>query len=394
MKPVRVIKYGGTSVATPDHMERIVSMLVAQVHHAKLVVVVSAMGNTTQTLIEKANQQGITDKKDMDAFLAQGEDASAALFCKILQDANIPATVMHPRDIPMRTNDHFGDASIESINPHGLLKALQHHGVVVVPGFQGTYQNHTTTLGRGGSDLTAVALAITLGLDQCEICTDVPGVMTTDPKVYERARTLTVLSYEEMICMSYAGAKVLQPRCVVMAKRYGLKIIVRSTFEASPGTIVEKDRNVENKIISGIALKQDVSLFRFQHPLSKTRAVLDVVKDHDVEWISVSSFEGEQRCLLMVPLGDASDFGQALQSLPDVDHVKQSHVACVSIVGSGLQLQKNLIFEVQACLWDQDIPVHHVQMLDSVCKVIVDHQDAHKTVRGFHDLFGLEKEPN
>lgn len=392
MKPIIVQKYGGTSVATEDHMKKVVQRIEQKIDSHRVVVVVSAMGNTTDVLIEKARKQNVTTAKELDTLVSKGENQSAEKFQQVLLDDGIASKVMNAFDIPIRTNGDYGQALIESINPQSILSAFNEVDVVIVPGFQGVFENTVTTLGRGGSDLTAVALSVSLGVDQCEIYTDVPGVMTTDPKVLDQARVLPHVSFDEMITLAYGGASVLQPRCVVLAKRYQLPIAVRSSFEDAPGTTVGKEKNVENVIISGIALKAHQIHTTITYPKGNHTTLMKELPSFCSSVLRVRNFEENVHLEILLQNQEKDQFDQWVSK--HAVSVEQHPMSAVTIVGTGLRIQKEIFFEVQNQLLSNQIELLGTTISDGRICLMVPDVDGEKTIRVIHKYFGLEKEPN
>src|SRR6266568_8057871 len=255
-----VQKYGGSSVADPEKIKNVARRVAESAAHGhRIVVVVSAMGKTTDALVALAH--AITpapDLREMDTVLATGEQVTIGLLAMALNSMGHPACSFTGQQVGMITDGAHTRARIRRITAERIHAGLEAGKIVVVAGFQGTTESgDITTLGRGGSDLTGVALAAALTADVCEIFTDVDGVYTADPRIVPTARRIPVISYEEMLEMAACGAKVLQVRCVEYARRYGMRIHVRSSFSNRPGTWVrertEEEPGMEQAIISGVA---------------------------------------------------------------------------------------------------------------------------------------------
>ncbi|MCB0271447.1 MAG: aspartate kinase [Bdellovibrionales bacterium] len=392
MKSILVQKYGGTSVASPALMQTIARSIKPLILKHRIVVVVSAMGKTTDQLLAQAQDKKITNAKDLDAFVAQGENISANTFCEVLKSMGVSACVLLGHEVPIRTNANFGSALIQTINPHNITNAFENVDVVVVPGFQGVYENHITTLGRGGSDLTAVALSVCLGAEYCEIYTDVPGVMTTDPKLYDEPRMLKHLGYDEMIAFSYAGAKVLQARCVVLAKRYGMPIVVKSSFEEGPGTWVGKEHKVERQRISGVAVKNKQTIVSIQLPQDQILNMKQALQGASCHVLSFRSQNAQ--AYFDLAFDHENEITKRLKEISDVTVVHQRNAACVAIVGSGLMIQEELFFDVQEALCKKNIEVFGSYLEDAALSLIISVEQSNQAVRVLHEHFHLEKEPN
>src|SRR5256885_3887555 len=250
-----VQKYGGSSVADAEKIANVARRVVAGAPGNQLVVVVSAMGKTTDGLLSLARQiSAVPDPREMDMLLATGEQVTIALLTMALQSLGLKARSFTGPQVGMRTDQAHTQARITQIDADRVRRALDAGEIVVVAGFQGlSDQDEITTLGRGGSDLTAVALAAALKADVCEIYTDVDGVFTADPNIVPDARKLPRVSYDEMLEMASLGAKVLQARSVEFAKKYGVAVHVRSTFKPDPGTLVTREESgMEEVVVTGI----------------------------------------------------------------------------------------------------------------------------------------------
>ena len=258
---ILVQKFGGTSVADLDAMKHVLGKVQKGLAtHDKVIVVLSARAGDTNKLLALAQQwSAAPDKAESDCLVSTGEQVSIALFTMLLKDNGISARSLLSWQIPIQTNDDFGNARILDIDRDTLYKLLESYDVLTVAGFQGVTQDkRITTLGRGGSDTSAVALAAALDSCECEIYTDVDGVYTTDPNICSAARKMDCVSYEEMLELASMGAKVLHIRSVEFAKKYKVPVRVRSTFSDDPGTLVTKeDASMEAVLVSGIAYDKD-----------------------------------------------------------------------------------------------------------------------------------------
>ncbi|NOY65192.1 MAG: aspartate kinase, partial [Nitrospirae bacterium] len=253
-----VQKYGGTSVASIERIKAVAERVVKTVREGnKVVVVVSAMAGETDKLIELAHQVSPSPgEREMDLLLSSGERITCALTAMAIQALGEKAVALTGRQVGIITDKVHTKAKIEKVSADRAKKALEDGFVVVVAGFQGITEDteEVTTLGRGGSDLTAVAIASALGADLCEIYTDVEGVFTTDPNIVPEARKLEKISYEEMLELASSGAKVLQTRSVEFAMKYNVPLVVRSSFTDKPGTfVIKEDKEMENVLVSGVA---------------------------------------------------------------------------------------------------------------------------------------------
>jgi aspartate kinase len=257
--PIVVQKYGGTSVGDVERIHKVAARIARTVERGgKVAVTVSAMGRGTDALINLAKQVAPRpSKRELDVLMATGEQQSIALVAMALEDLGIRARSFSGQQAGFLTNSFFGGARILEVDPKAVLKALEDHDVAVIAGFQGVdHHGNVTTLGRGGSDTTAVAVAAALGAHECEIYTDTEGVYTTDPHLVPEARKLDIIDYDVMLELASAGAKVLHPRSVWYARRYGVMIHVRSSFSYNPGTLVKKleEKVKTERAVTGVAL--------------------------------------------------------------------------------------------------------------------------------------------
>jgi aspartate kinase len=264
-RPIRVWKFGGTSVGDLERVRKVAGRIARQVEEGdRLVVTVSAMGRTTDRLVGMARELiGRPDRRELDALLATGEQQSTALLCLALQALGVPARSFTGAQAGFHTSDLHGEARILEVVPERLHAALERVPVAVVAGFQGvSAAGDTTTLGRGGSDTTAIALAAALDAPVCDIFTDTDGVFTTDPHLVPSARKLDEIDYDAMLEMAALGARVLHPRAVWYARRYGVRVHVRSSFSYAPGTQVRRldrteDRMITDSPVTGVALDRN-----------------------------------------------------------------------------------------------------------------------------------------
>jgi len=389
---VRVFKFGGSSVASQAHMTSIVDHI--DVDQGPLVVVLSAMGNTTNELFQQAKIKKIEDPQVLDAWVTQGELASVKTFKKVLDRAGLNCLSLDAFELPIQTNATFGAALIESINPQPIMEAFKKVQIVLVPGYQGVYQGHRMALGRGGSDLSAVALSISLGADRCDIFTDVPGVMTTDPKLVPQARRLDHIDFDAMIALAYAGATVLQPRSVILAKRYHMPMYVRPAKSFDAGTYVGKEVGMENSIISGIALSKDLTWVRVVCKASTSDQLERCIRTSHANILNITHQKDNLSIDCLVGSGGTKQFLSNLKSNSlggDVSHQRASQV---SIIGTGLSIAKDIFFKSQQVLIDHKVSIYATYCIDSQITFVVSENAGAESVRYLHDLFNLEKEPN
>ncbi len=402
-----VQKYGGTSVANLERLKNVARRVIKTREQGNdVVVVVSAMAGHTDQLLQLAYQASSNpSEREVDVILATGEQISSALLAIILRDMGFRAKSYLGHQVRIVTDNVFGKARIKTVESWRLLKDLKEGIIPVVAGFQGVdEEGNITTLGRGGSDTTAVALAVALRADMCEIYTDVDGVYTTDPNICEKARKLKRISYEEMLEMASLGAKVLQFRSVEFAAKYKIPIHVRSSFTEDEGTIVcEEASDMEKALVSGITYDRNQSRIelvkvpdkpgvaaRLFEALSDASIIVDMI-------IQTSSYEGPYANLAFTV--SRSDFNKALeiskkiaQELGAQDVLYEEHVAKVSIVGLGMRSQPGVAFKAFKALADEGINIKMISTSEIKISCIIDPKYTELAVRALHDAFGLEKE--
>src|SRR5215471_12303047 len=393
-----VQKYGGSSVADPEKIKNVarrVAEAAAQGH--RLVVVVSAMGKTTDGLVALA--QAITttpDPREMDMVLATGEQVTIGLLAMALQSLGQPACSFTGPQVGLVTDGVHTSARIRRITAERIHVALERGKVVVVAGFQGmTEAGDITTLGRGGSDLTGVALAAALKADVCEIFTDVDGVYTADPNVVPDARKLARVSYDEMLEMAALGAKVLQARSVEFAKKFGVPVHVRSTFKSDPGTIVTReDHSMEDVVVTGIT-----------HDRGQTK--LSILRVPDRPGIASQVFGGLARqnigrdgstdISFTLPRADRQRAEAALASVATeigaAGVMADDRIAKVSIVGVGMRSHSGVAARVFATLSKENINIQMISTSEIAVSCVIEDKYAELAVRSLHDAFELGKEP-
>ena len=398
-----VQKYGGTSVATIDKIKHVAKKVVeAKKAGNDLVVVVSAMAGETDRLIELAHK--IVDKpheREYDVLVSTGEQVSIALLSMAIQDLGFRAVSFLGFQIGIVTNDDFTKARILDIDSEKIANELKGGSIIVVAGFQGIdKQSNVTTLGRGGSDTTAVAVAATLKADVCEIYTDVEGVYTTDPNICPNARKLERISYDEMLEMASLGAKVLHTRSVEFAKKNNVPIHVRSTFSRNTGTLVTKeDEIMERVVVSGITYNRKEAKItivkvpdkpgiasKIFKPISETNINVDMILQNVSEdgFADVTFTVDETDCkkALSVIEGIAKEIGAA-----DVQYDKD--IVKVSIIGVGMRSHAGVAAKMFTVLADEGINIMMISTSEIKISCVMDAKYAELAVRVLHDAFEL-----
>ena len=398
-----VQKYGGTSVGSIA-LIRSVAARVARVHASgdAVVVVASAMGDETDRLVSLARELGPhPEPRELDALLATGEQVSVALLAMALRGIGIPALSYTGPQVQVRTSAIHGKARIESIDTDRLQADLRAGRVPVVAGFQGVNaQGDITTIGRGGSDTTAVALAVALKADECQILTDVDGVFTTDPRMVPQARCLARVSFEEMLELAGQGSKVLHLRAVEFARKYNMPLRVASAFHASTGTLIcEEEANVEAPVVSGIAFNRDEAQFSVSGLPDEPETIYRVLKpvsdaNIEVDMIVVSAArEGRSDLAFTVHRDDYVHTQQiiraSIQGFPQSTLTTTDKVAKLSVVGVGMRSHAGVATRLFETMAREKINVRLVSTSEIKISVLVDEAQLEHSVRALHTAFKL-----
>jgi aspartate kinase len=400
-----VQKYGGSSVADAAKIQNVARRVAASAGGNQLVVVVSAMGKTTDGLVHLAHQVApAPDPREMDMLLATGEQVTIALLAMALHAHGFKARSLTGAQAGLRTDRAHTKARIAQITGERVRAALDAGAIAVVAGFQGlSDEDEITTLGRGGSDLTAVALAAALKADVCEIYTDVDGVYTADPNVVPEARKLPRVAYDEMLEMASLGAKVLQARSVEFAKKYGVTVHVRSTFKPDPGTFVTREeRAMEDVVVTGITHDRSqakISLLRVPDRPGIAAQVFgavgtkNVVVDMIVQNISRDGFTDIS---FTVPRGDMARARTALDEVARAvgaeKTVHDERVAKVSIVGVGMRSHSGVAATMFTALSRENINIQMISTSEIAVSCVIEDKYAELAVRALHDAFELGRE--
>ncbi|MFP4033403.1 MAG: aspartate kinase [Desulfococcaceae bacterium] len=401
-----VQKFGGTSVANLDRI-RDVARRVAKTHEEgnDVVVILSAMAGVTDQLIEMANQiSRRPPKRELDVLLATGEQTSAALLAMTLHAMGLSAHSLLGFQAEVRTDCAFGNARILGVGAERLRALLDGRNIVVVAGFQGCdKQGNITTLGRGGSDTSAVAIAAALNADVCEIYTDVDGVYTTDPNICARARKMKTISYDEMLEMASLGAKVLQIRSVEFAKKYNVPVHVRSSFSEEEGTMVlAENPDMERVVVSGVTCsKKDARVLIKGVPDQPGIAakVLTPVADAGINVdiiIQSSPKEGKNDIAFTVPRTDlaaALEIEEAVAREIGADGVfGDDGIAKISVVGVGMKSHAGVASKMFSTLAAENINIRMISTSEIAISCVITEKYAELAVRALHSAFDLDKE--
>jgi aspartate kinase len=400
-----VHKYGGSSVADAEKIQNVARRVAESAAEHQMVVVVSAMGKTTDGLLTLAHQVAPTpDPRELDMLLATGEQVTIALLAMALQMRGLRARSFTGVQAGIRTDRAHSAARIAQITPERVRAALDAGEIAVVAGFQGLSEaEEITTLGRGGSDLTAVALAAALKADVCEIYTDVDGVYTADPNVVADARKLPRVAYDEMLEMASLGAKVLQARSVEFAKKYGVTVHVRSTFKPDPGTLVTREEDgMEEAVVTGIThdrSQSKISLLRVPDrpgiaaQVFGAVAARNIVVDMIVQNISR---DGYTDISFTVPRGDHERASAALEEIARQvgasGIARDERVAKVSIVGVGMRSHSGVASHMFGALSKEGINIQMISTSEIAVSCVIEEKYAELAVRALHDAFALGRD--
>ncbi|MGZ4106694.1 MAG: aspartate kinase [Tumebacillaceae bacterium] len=398
-----VQKFGGSSVANVERIQRVARRVTDTVQAGNsVVVVVSAMGDTTDDLIELARQLSPNPSaREMDMLMTTGEQISIALLAMAVQTLGQPSISFTGGQAGISTEPIHGKARIAGIDPSRIHGELQAGKVVIVAGFQGTSDDGSiTTLGRGGSDTTAVALAAALQADLCEIYTDVDGVYTTDPRVVKQARKIERISYDEMLELANLGAGVLHPRAVEFAKHYNVALMVRSSFNTNLGTLVEEEASMEQgQIVRGVAHDMNVvkiALVGITGRIGNLQRVFQslAAKSVNVDIIVNSQVAGNSDISFTTTLDELSDTKAVLESLlPELGNPEimvEENLAKVSIVGAGMISNPGVAAQMFGALAEAGISIKMVSTSEIKVSCVVERELAHKAVEVLHTSFGLD----
>ena len=401
-----VQKFGGTSVADLDRIRAVAQRVKAEVDAGnEVAVVVSAMSGTTNQLVEWSREIGpVHDAREYDVVVSTGEQVTVGLLAIALQNIGIDARSWLGWQIALHTNDVHGSARIESIDTDKLDERLSSGQVAVVAGFQGIGPDgRISTLGRGGSDTSAVALAAALNADRCDIYTDVDGVYTTDPRMMPKARKLERITFEEMLEVASAGAKVLETRSVAMAMRYDVNLQVLSSFSDQPGTlVVNEEQNMEQQKISGIAYSRDeakITLVGLPDRPGIAAYIFGVLADNhiNVDMIVQSASADKTQTDITFSLGSL-DVEKAIgvlkaeeQKLEYKDIVGDVDVAKISIIGTAMRTQPGIAKTMFSVLAEKGINLHVISTSEIKISVLVDTNYTELAVRSLHDAFQLDE---
>jgi len=404
MAEIIVQKFGGTSVGSVERIAEVAKIVKKSAQENNIVVVVSAMSGETNRLIGLAKSFGENpNKREFDALVSTGEKVSASLLAIALNQIGVKAKSFSAAQISMKTTNTFSKAKILDIDDKKILDTLADGYIPIITGFQGiTETGDVTTLGRGGSDTTAVAIAASVKAKQCDIYTDVDGIYTTDPRMVPNAKKLDAISMEEMLEMAGKGAKVIQIRAVEFANKFNVPVRVLSSFEQGNGTLIylKDDNNMENALVSGIAFQKDqvkITLhgvtdtpgiaYQILGPLSDENIEVDVI----VQNVSVN---GKTDFTFTVSEEDKSNAEAVLQNLKDVtfdDLIIDSDIAKVSLVGVGMRTHAGVASTAFKALSDNEINIQMISTSEIKITIVIKEGALESAVKALHSAFELEK---
>ena len=396
-----VKKFGGSSVKDAEHVLNVAGIVVDEYKNGNdVIVVVSAQGDTTDDLIEKAQEINPSTplKREMDMLLTAGEQISIALLAMAIDKLGCPVISLLGWQAGFSTDSHHGKARIKKINTERMKTELSKGNIIIVAGFQGLNKyDDLTTLGRGGSDTSAVAIAASLKADRCQIYTDVDGVYTADPRKVSGAVKMDEITYDEMLELATLGAQVLNNRSVEMAKKYNVELEVLSSLERKPGTIVKERVKMEKTLIRGVAKDTNVSrisvvgladtpgvAFKLFNKLAQHKINIDIILQ--------SVGRNNTKDITFTTSKDrGADAVKAIESMQDIlqyNHISSDdEVAKVSIVGAGMESNPGIAAKMFEALYDADINIQMIATSEIKVSVLIDSASADKAVRAVHDAF-------
>ena len=404
MSRMIVQKFGGTSVGSEERIASVAKIIKNASIDNAVIVVVSAMSGETNRLIKLAKSFGENpSKREFDALISTGEKVSAALLAMALHQIGVKAKSYTASQISMRTTDSYSKAKILDVDGQKIQDALDQGIIPIITGFQGiTESGDVTTLGRGGSDTTAVAIAAQMKAERCDIYTDVDGIYTTDPRVVPEAKKLDKITMEEMLEMAGQGAKVIQIRAVEFANKYNVPVRVLSSFEPGSGTLISlEEKDMENGLVSGIAFQKDQMKYTL-HGVSDTPgiaySILGPLSDANIEVdviVQNISVDGKTDFTFTVSKEDehaASEVIKQMKNSLDFDDVIiDSQIAKVSLVGVGMRTHAGIASTAFKALSENDVNIQMISTSEIKITIVINEGAVTKAVKALHEAFELEK---
>lgn len=396
-----VKKFGGTSVANKERIFNVAKRCIEDYQKGNdVVVVLSAMGKQTDVLLDMANDiNPKASKRELDMLLTTGEQTSVALMAMAMQSLNVPAISLNAFQVAMHTTSVAGNARLKKIDTERIQHELEQRKIVIVTGFQGVSQyDDYTTLGRGGSDTTAVALAAALRADACEIYTDVDGVYTADPRIVKDAKKLDEITYDEMLELASLGAGVLHNRSVEMAKKYGVQLVVRSSLNTSEGTVVKEEVKMEKMLVSGVACDKNVARIAVVGLEDQPGVAFKLFRhlaNHNVnvDMVLQSIGRGNTKDISFTVTGDMADIAvetverHRSGSLKCQEVKVKKDVAKVSIVGAGMQSNPGVAARMFEALYSANVNIQQISTSEIRVTVLIDREDTDRAMNAVHNEF-------
>jgi len=397
-----VQKFGGSSVADAERIFNVANRIIDTKNEDNdVVVILSAQGDTTDDLIDKAKEiNPKPSKREMDMLLSTGEQQSVALMAMALNQLGYNAISLNAFQVQLTTTSDYSNAKIKDIDTERIKRELSRDNIVLVAGFQGVnILNDVTTLGRGGSATTAVAIAAALNADACEIYTDVDGVYTADPRIVKDASKLEEISYDEMLELASLGSKVLHNRSVELAKKYHIPLVVRSSFNKVSGTVVKEDSKMEKMLVSGVAADKEItriSLLNIEDTPGKAFEVFSILGRNDISVdIILQSIgrDGTKDISFTVAKSDAEAACEILEKYKDKIGVGtislDDNVAKLSIVGAGMATHAGVASLMFEALYDARINISMISTSEIKISVLINKDDVELGMRAIHQKFNL-----
>lgn len=397
-----VKKFGGSSVADNERIFHVARRCKEDYDKGhQVVVVLSAMGKTTDGLIAKARQiDPNPPKRELDMLLVTGEQVSVSLMAMAFHVLGVPAVSLNAAQVSMQTTSAYGSAKLKRIRTERIRNELENRRIVIITGFQGINKyEDMTTLGRGGSDTTAVALAAALHADMCEIFTDVEGVYTADPHIVPDAKKLKEVSYDEMLEFASVGAKVLHNRSVEMAKKYGVQLVVLSSLTRAEGTVVKEGAKMERMLVSGVAADKNTArisvigvknepgiAFKIFNMLAKNQINVDII----IQSVGREDRKDISFTVARTDLQEAMTLLNENQAVITAQNITcEEEVAKVSIIGAGMLSNPGVAAKMFEALYSANINIKMIATSEIRITVLIDEADANRAVRTVHDAFDL-----
>ena len=404
MPNIIVQKFGGTSVGSEERIASVAKIVQKGALENSIVVVVSAMSGETNRLINLAKSFGDNpSKREFDALISTGEKVSAALLAMALQQIGVPAKSFSASQISMKTTSTYSKAKILEVDGNKIQETLDAGIVPIITGFQGiTESGDVTTLGRGGSDTTAVAIAAQMKAERCDIYTDVDGIYTTDPRIVPEAKKLDTITMEEMLEMAGQGAKVIQIRAVEFANKYKVPVRVLSSFESGNGTLISlEENNMENGLVSGIAFQKDqvkITLHGVSDTPGMAYGILGPLSDANIEVdviVQNVSVNGKTDFTFTVSKEDEIAATAVIESLKGSlefdDLLIDSSIAKVSLVGVGMRTHAGIASSAFKALSEAGINIQMISTSEIKITIVVEEKETDQAVNALHNEFELEK---